>query len=394
MKDLLYLAWRYLAYHRIKTAVLVASMTMIVYLPAGLNLLIGESADELTARAEATPLLIGAKGSPLELVLNSLYFDGDTPPTLRYAEAARIQQSGLADAIPIDARFRTRHSPIVGTTIDYFSFRGLQVAEGRRFHRLGECVLGSRAAQLARAGPGDALMSKPENVFDIAGVYPLKMHVVGVLHPTGTPDDHGVFVDTKTAWVIEGRAHGHADLDQPAEQANVLRREGDTIVANASVIQYNEITAENIESFHFHGDPESFPITAVLAVPHDDKSSTLLQGRYLGDQELVQVVVPAGVMRELLATVMTVQRYFVLGGIVLGGATLATMALVFTLSLQLRRREMDTLVKIGGTRLRLGALIATEILSVLGAGIVLAGGLSLATGWLAPLATRLLLQLS
>ena len=123
-------------------------------------------------------------------------------------------------------------------------------------------------------------------------------------------------------------------------------------------------------------------------------TSTLLQGRYLGDQELVHVIQPATVMEELLETVMTVQRYAVLAGIVLGIATLATMALVFTLSFQLRRREMETMIKIGGTRLRIGTLMATEILSVLLAGMLLATGLSLATGWLAPLATRLIVQLT
>ena len=54
MRDLLYLAWRYLVYHRVKTAVLVCSITMIVYLPVGLNALVSESARELTARAEAS----------------------------------------------------------------------------------------------------------------------------------------------------------------------------------------------------------------------------------------------------------------------------------------------------------------------------------------------------
>ena len=71
MSDLLYLAWRYFSYYRIRTAVLVCSITLIVYLPAGLNTLVSESANELTARAKATPLLLGAKGSPLELVLSS-----------------------------------------------------------------------------------------------------------------------------------------------------------------------------------------------------------------------------------------------------------------------------------------------------------------------------------
>ena len=45
---------------------------------------------ELTARAQATPLLVGAKGSPLELVLNSLYFESDVPAAMPYAEADRV----------------------------------------------------------------------------------------------------------------------------------------------------------------------------------------------------------------------------------------------------------------------------------------------------------------
>ena len=75
MNGALHLAWRYLAYHRVKTAILVASVTLIVYLPAGLRVLVAESAAALEARARATPLLVGAKGSALELTLNALYFD-------------------------------------------------------------------------------------------------------------------------------------------------------------------------------------------------------------------------------------------------------------------------------------------------------------------------------
>ena len=90
MSDVLYLAWRYLAYHKIKTMILVASITLIVFLPVGLNVIVGQSSAELTARAEATPLLVGAKGSPLELVLNSLYFDSDPPELTTYAEALRV----------------------------------------------------------------------------------------------------------------------------------------------------------------------------------------------------------------------------------------------------------------------------------------------------------------
>ena len=84
------------------------------------------------AYREATPLLVGAKGSPLELGLSSLYFESDIPPTMRQAEVDRIQQSDLGRAIPLYTRFRTRHSRIVGTSLDYFEFRGMRIARGRR----------------------------------------------------------------------------------------------------------------------------------------------------------------------------------------------------------------------------------------------------------------------
>ena len=174
----------------------------------------------------------------------------------------------------------------------------------------------------------------------------------------------------------------------------VLRKEGNRIIANASVMQYNEITPENAASFHFHGDPNEFPITSVIAVPNDERSGTLLRGRYLSDDELVQIVPPAKVMDELLKTILTVRRYIMIAVALVGIATLATMTLVFMLSLQLRRREMETIIKIGGSRTRIASLVAAEVLGVIVAGAVSAGLLSLATFWLAASATRFLVQMT
>ena len=379
MTDVLYLAWRYLAFHKIKTAILVASITLIVFLPVGLNVIVGQSSEELTARAEATPLLIGAKGSPLELVLNSLYFDADPPELTDYAAALRVAESRLATPIPLYVRFRSRDSPIVGTTLEYFDFRGLELSKGRPMAVLGECVIGSRVAEALAVGVGDTVISSPESVFDLAGVYPLKMSVVGVLEPSFTADDEAVFVDVKTAWVIQGLVHGHQDLAAPEAAAGVLKREGDTIVGNASVVQYNEITPDNVDSFHFHGDMSDYPLSAVIAVPKDQKSGTILMGRYEGEDEPNQIVQPTEVMNELLDTVLTIQGFVVAAILLVAAATVATAALVFLLSLRLRRREIETMTKIGGSRGIIGTILVSEIAAVLLLGVVLAGALTLVT---------------
>jgi putative ABC transport system permease protein len=351
----LYLAWRYLVHHRVKTLILVSSIALIAYLPAGLRVLIGQSAMEL------------------------------------YAEAERVADSGLADPIPLYVRFRVGEHPIVGTSLEYFDFRGLRVAAGRPMAMLGECVVGAKAAEHLGVGPGDAVVSSPESVFDLAGTYPLRMDVVGVLTPSPGPDDRAIFMDVKTAWLIEGLGHGHQDLTAPEAASAVLARDGKRITANASVVQYNEVTPDNVDSFHFHGDAADYPLTALIAVPHDAKSSVILMGRYQGSEAATQIVRPTDVMDELLATVFTVERYAVAAMGIVGLATLATATLVFLLSLRLRRREVETMIKIGASRGSVTAVLAFEVVLVLILGFLLAVALTLVTSRFSAEAMRVLL---
>ena len=379
MRDVLYLAWRYLVYHRLKTAILVTSIMLIIYLPVGLNVVVEQSAEHLMARAEATPLLVGAKGSPLELALNSLYFSSEHPTLIDYSEATMVADSGLADAIPLYVRFRSRTHPIVGTSLDYFSFHDLRFAFGRPMAVLGECVVGANVAESLGVKPGDTVISSPESVFDLAGVYPLKMKVAGVLMRAYTPDDDAIFVDVKTAWIIEGLGHGHQDLTRPEAASGVLRRSEENIVANASVVQYNEITEDNVDSFHFHGDFADYPLTAVLVVPRNEKSGIILRGRYTDDDAISQIVRPVTVIDELLDTILTIQQFIVAAVIIVGLATIATAALVFMLSLRLRRREIDTMLKIGGSRVRVVSMLLAEVVIVVMLSSSLAAILTLVT---------------
>ena len=387
--DSLYLAWCYLRHHSVKTAILVTSIAIISFLPIGLNVLVARSGEELMARAQSTPLLIGPKGSPLELVLSSLYFESGSqgrstsgsvsPAVARYADMQRIEQSGLAAPIPLYVRFRTRGHPIVGTTLEYLDFRGLTLASGRRMAVLGECVIGAQVARQLGVAPGDTLVSSPESAFDLAGVYPLELQVVGVLSPAYSPDDSAVFVDLKTAWIIEGLGHGHQDLARGDAEQAVMKREGDRITANASLLQYNRITEANRDSFHFHGDLSDYPVTAIIAVPEDAKSRALLLGRFAGPDERSLIVRPETIMAQLLDTIFTVRSYLVAAIAVVGVATLATASLVFMLSFRLRRAEIDTMLKIGGARSSIVAILASEVVVVLALGLLFAGLLTLLT---------------
>jgi len=378
MHAVLYLAWRYLRFNHGKTAVLVASISLILFLPVALHVVVREASRSLTARADATPLLVGAAGSAVDLTLSALYFREPTFDPVTFAEVDRVATSGLADAIPLHLRYQAGGFRIVGTTSDYLEFRGLEVAAGRRFAILGECVLGAEVARSLGLAPGDSLVSTPAGAFDVAGSFPLKMGVVGVLAPTGGPDDEAVIVDVKTAWVIAGLAHGHLDVTDFSAAGGVLSRDAANVVANASVLSYTEITPENIDSFHFHGDPQCFPIDAVVVAPHDRKSGIVLRGRFAEPGVPVQMVVPREVVDGLVATMFSVRDAVLLVSLGLGCATLATAALVFALSVRLRRRELETMRKIGASRGRMRAVLASEVLLVVVASVLIAAVLTLA----------------
>ena len=382
MTDVLYLAWRYLLFNRWKTAVLITVITVTMFLPLALELVLERSAERLRARAAATPLLLGAPGSPLELVLNSLHFDGAVPATLIYGAVQAVGDTGLATAIPLQTGSRVGAQPVVGTSPDYFSFRELAVTDGRLIALPGEALLGAAAARSLEVRPGDSVVTAPDTVFDVTGSYPLKLRVVGVLEAAGTPDDDAVFVDVRTAWVIDGIGHGHEDLSQPEASTAVLARDGENIVANASVVQFREITTANLSDFHFHGAIDEFPLAAIIAVPTDQKSGVLLEGRYQVPGGSVQAIRPEVVMDELLATVFTVRQYVLAAVGLVGVATFATIALVFLLSARLRRGEIDTMTRIGAAPGRVAAMLGTEIALVLVTSTVLAGALTwFATMW-------------
>ena len=104
MIDSLYIAWRYIRFNRVKTATLVACITLISFLPVSLQLLLAESERQLMSRAVSTPLVVGAKGSSLDLVMNTLYFGDEVPELITMEASQRVLAADLASPIPLYVR--------------------------------------------------------------------------------------------------------------------------------------------------------------------------------------------------------------------------------------------------------------------------------------------------
>ncbi|WP_066224042.1 ABC transporter permease [Formosa haliotis] len=377
MIQVFYMAWRYLNYHKLKTVVLILSVSLIIFIPLGLNSLTNSGSKNMIQRAQDTPLLIGAKGSPTELNLSALYFKTAQLPPIPYHEVNKINKTHLAEAIPLHLKYNVKNQPIVGTNTVYFKFRDLTFNAGRPMAILGECVLGAKASAILNAKVGDFILSSPAGAFDIAGSFPLKMKVVGVLNQVNTPDDQAVFVDIKTTWVIAGIAHGHQELNTKIADSLIISKTETNVVANSAVLSYTEITKENIDSFHFHGNQKEFPIDAIIAVPKDKKSGLMLRGRYENEVGNVQMIAPIHIITELLKTVFSIRNLLILAAITIGLATLAICTLVFILSAQLRASELNTMKRIGAARGFIFQLLTIEIVLILGISTLLAWGYTL-----------------
>lgn len=372
MSDAGFLAWRYLVWNRWRSLVLVLALAAAVVLPLGFRVVAANFRTELVRRATAAPWVVGERGSSVELVLHGLYFEAYEGRATAQGEFDRAGVREAGESVPLYIAHRAAGAPVVGTTLEYFEQMKLEIAQGRRFGRLGDAVLGAAVAQRLGLSVGDAVLTDSENRLNLAGAYPLKLRIVGVAAWNGSADDEAVFVDLRTAWVVSGIGHGHADVD-PQDPQQVLERRGNEVVASAAVTPYTEITEENVNSFHFHGEPSDFPLTAMLVWPEDRRAEDLLRGRFVGAEGRLQLASSRDAIERLIASVVKVQILLDAAGVFLVVISLAFLSLVVWLSYQLRATERMTLHRIGCSRSMVWRMQVAELAMIGIAAVALAG---------------------
>jgi putative ABC transport system permease protein len=371
----LFLAFAYLRFHRGRSLVLVLVAALLIFVPVATRILTEAAERGLAARAEATALVLGRRGSAIDLTMAALYFTDDRPEPLPMREVDRVRDSGLATPIPLMTAFETGGHRIVGTTLDYFDLRDLDIGSGRGLALLGEAVVGADAAEALGVGPGDTLVSAPRTLFDLDGVYPLELTVVGVLAHARSPDDAAVFVDLRTAWVIAGLGHGHADAVGGGSESGAAGRSGQT-TSGPEVAAYRRLTPDILDNLHFHGDMGDYPVTAAIVVPHDDRAATLLRGRYLAPDDPARLVRPATVVQGLIDRLFRIRAVLDAVAALVALAALAAIALALYLGWRLRADEIATAVKLGAARGTVLRLVASETALILCCATVLAAAAS------------------
>jgi putative ABC transport system permease protein len=301
--------------------------------------------------AAGIDMVVGAKGSPMQLVLAGVYHL-DVPPGNVPLDALQTLRANrlVAQAIPLALGDSLRGYRIVGTTREFLALYRATLAEGRLFEAPMEAVMGAAVARATGLGSGGQFVGShglapggPAHEDD-------RYTVTGVLAPTGSVIDRLVLTPVESVWFVhEGEPEDEAErriLEAERELTMILVRYASPLAA------------------------ASLPRT-VNAMPR------------------LQAASPAFESARLFQLVgFGVDGIRAFGWLLLAMAGLSVfVALVQALSD--RRRELALMRLLGAPPSRLFALLLIEgmVLTALGVALGLAAGhlgLSLAGGWLAP----------
>ncbi len=218
------MAWRYLWARALVTVLTLTGIALGTSLISSVLTLRRESEAGFLRESGQFDLVAGAKGSPLQLVLSSIY-QLDVPtgniPYSRY-EALRDDKR-IAVAIPLGLGDNYHGYRIVGTEDKLFSLTDrkekgkpmFRLADGRFFQTDFEAVVGAQVARQSGLKPGDSFVGTHGLVVTAGSSehkdFPYK--VVGVLADTGSSIDRAIYVTLPSVWRIhEKEADVHRRL--------------------------------------------------------------------------------------------------------------------------------------------------------------------------------------
>ncbi|MCY4098589.1 MAG: ABC transporter permease [Rhodospirillales bacterium] len=394
------LAWAWIRFRPLGAALNVALLGLGTATIALLMIAVQQFEQRLTADADAVDMVVGAKGSPMQLVLSTV-FHVDAPVGNVPAEEVQFldQHSMVKQVIPMALGDGFRGFRIVGTDTSYLDLYGAELAEGRLWDAPLEAVFGAVSAAQTGLGLGDRFVGE-HGLSEAGGPThdDFPYDVVGVLAPTGSVVDRLVFTSAATVQIVhemdpyhdhdhddhadeahhddhaddDDHAHhddhadhaddgDHADDDDHADHADDADHAHDddhAEHADDAVLRAPEITAFLVEF--------STPMAAV-ALPREINQSTVMQAAR-----------PAYEIQRLLRLIgfgADVVRAFAV--ILVVGAVLGLFTALFQAHEE-RRADLAVMRVLGATQRRLFWQIVVESLILTVTGIAL--GLVLAHG--------------
>ena len=177
-------------------------------------LLSRELADRLTRDAAGIDLVVGAKGSPLQIVLAGVYHVDVPPGNIPLAAVAELRANPLVrQVIPLALGDSFRGFRIVGTEPALVAHYGATLRDGRLWQGPLEAVVGSAVAAATGIGVGGEFAGAHGLAEGGGEHFEARFRVTGVLAPTGTVLDRLVLTALDSVWAVHEH-HGEAPHDE------------------------------------------------------------------------------------------------------------------------------------------------------------------------------------
>ncbi len=334
--------------------------------------------------AASYELVVGAKGSPLQLVLNTVFHLDVPVGNLPYDYYRKLKADDrVAYAVPLALGDNYRGFRLVGTEAEYFNLVRLKdgqpvaIAQGRAFAADYEAVIGSVVAQETGLALGQTFVAR-HGVEDTAAAEEHEdapFTVVGIMRETGTPLDRVIFISLGSVDEIhrESRDKGGKNLLEqlealPAEPSGSPPEDGDDHdhhhhhrkkpaappvgdipggdkPALPGQTAPNQ-TAANPASM---SAPDIDEVTAII-VKLRSPGYLFLMHREINKGKDAQAALPGVEVQKLFAIVGTVDRALLLMSVLVVVVAAVSVLVAIYNSLAERRREVAVLRALGAHR--------------------------------------------
>ena len=201
-KFLLALAWSSAWNRKGTLSLVVFSIALSTTLLLGMERVRTQVRDSFVQAVSGTDLVVGARGSELQLLLYAVFHMGKASNNMGWDSAQRLaQRRDVAWTIPISLGDSHRGFAVVATTTDFFTLyqyrrhASLQFAQGREFEDIFDVVLGAEVAAREHYRLGDRVLLSHGTGDTRLSLHADKPFIVcGILAPTGTPVDRGLYI--------------------------------------------------------------------------------------------------------------------------------------------------------------------------------------------------------
>lgn len=227
--NLFVLVWSYLKAKPLNTVLNILLLSMGIGVITTLLLFNNQFQEKMSENSRGIDLVVGAKGSPLQLVLCSVFHIDFPTGNIKLTEAEKLSKNRLVKkAIPMALGDSYQNFRIVGTDTAYTNLFDAELKEGKWWNEDLEVVAGSVAAETLRLKIGDTFASA-HGLSDEGHAHEENLYrVVGILEPSQTVADNLLFTNIASIW----RVHDlHDAPDSTREITSLLIRFRNPIAA-------------------------------------------------------------------------------------------------------------------------------------------------------------------